>query len=206
MCLGTAGFTAALCFDKLEKGGISPQDGEILVTGASGGVGSLAVAMLAGSGYSVAAATGKPESADMLRKIGARRIVSREEISDDTRKPLLAQRWAGVIDTVGGGILATAIRSTGRHGVVACCGNVASAELQLTVYPFILRGVTLSGADSATSTMDTRKRLWGRLSSDWKPDVLDEISTEIGLQELDERIDRILAGRHTGRCVVRLDN
>lgn len=206
MALGTAGFTAGLCVDKIVKGGVTPDSGEILVTGASGGVGSLAVALLAHNGYKVVAATGKPDAAVMLENIGAAKIVGRDAVLDNTGKPLLAQRWAGAVDTVGGDVLSTVIRSTMRHGVVSCCGNVASAELHLTVYPFILRGILLAGADSATSTMETRMRIWNHLSGDWKLNCLDRIADEVALDGLDDRIDAILAGKQTGRCVVRLQD
>ncbi|MEJ2038564.1 MAG: zinc-binding dehydrogenase, partial [Desulfosarcinaceae bacterium] len=192
---------------KLEQGGITPQSGEILVTGASGGVGSLAVALLARAGFRVLAASGKEEAAPMLKDLGAVKILSRQDIHDTTTKPLLAQRWAGAIDTVGGEVLNTVLRATARHGVVACCGNVASAELNMTVYPFILRGVGLMGADSATSTMETRKVIWRKLADEWKIDdrLLERMSFEVGLDDLEEQIGLILRSRLKGRCLVNLE-
>lgn len=205
MIYGTAGFTAALSFYKLVLAGVKPGDGDILVTGASGGVGSLAVALLAHNGFSVVAASGKPQAREMLTEIGAKEIIGREATSDTSKKPLLIQRWAGVIDTVGGQILSYALRSTQRHGVVTCCGNVASAELDVTVYPFILRGITLCGVDSATSEMEIRRTLWQKLSAEWKIDHLDTLATQIGLNDLNKQIDKILAGQQMGRLVINLD-
>ena len=204
MAFGTAGFTAALCCYKLEQAGVTPESGQLLVTGASGGVGSLAVALLSHRGYSVAAASGKSEAVAFLKALGAAEILPREEVLDKSSKPLLRQRWAGVVDTVGGDILSTVLRSAVRHGVVTCCGNAASADLHITVYPFILRGVSLLGADSATSTMATRRIIWQRLSDQWKISHLDRISSVIGLEDVDGRIDTILSGRQMGRYVIKI--
>lgn len=205
MVYGTAGFTAALSLHKLIQAGVKPEDGKVLVTGASGGVGSLAVALLAHIGYTVVAASGKPQAREMLTAIGAKEIIGREETSDNSGKPLLMQRWAGVIDNVGGEILSYALRSTQTHGAVTCCGNVASADLNITVYPFILRGLTLCGVDSATCEMDVRRLLWKKLSTEWKIAHLEKISTQIGLRDLDPQIDKILDSQQMGRCVVNLD-
>lgn len=205
MIFGTAGFTAALSLHKLLQAGVKPDDGEILVTGASGGVGSLAVALLANLGYRVVAASGKPHAKDLLTAIGAQEVVGREATTDDGKKPLLTQRWAGVIENVGGNILSYALRSTKTHGIVTCCGNVASAELNLTVYPFILRGVTLFGVDSATSDMAIRRNLWQLLGGDWKIDHLERLAREITLNDLNQEIDKILASQQIGRCVVSLE-
>lgn len=204
MVYGTAGFTAALCVSKLEQTGITPQSGDILVTGASGGVGSMAVAILSRIGYEVLAASGKPQAVDYLKGLGAKQILKRSDLMDVENKPLLPQRWAGVVDTVGGPILSAAIRHTQRHGVVTCCGNAASAELNLTIYPFILRGISLMGADSATSTMSTRRVIWQRLASDWKIPNMEHISSEIGLDDLDHHIETILKGGQIGRRVIKI--
>lgn len=205
MIFGTAGFTAALCVHKLEHAGLSPKDGTVLVTGASGGVGSLAVALLVHNGFPVTAVSGKPGAVDYLKKLGVGEVLTRKEILDETQRPLLAQRWAGVVDTVGGPMLSSVLRSTRRHGAVACCGNVASPQLNMTVYPFILRGISLLGADSATSEMPLRRTIWQRLASNWKIDTLDMIGSIIGLEELDDEFDRILNGKLTGRRVVDLN-
>ncbi len=204
MIYGTAGFTAGLSLLYLTHT-TPPERGEILVTGATGGVGSLAAAMLAKLGYTVAAATGKAEAADFLKALGVREILTREAAMDTSGKPLLKGRWAGVVDTVGGEILATAIKSTDLGGTVTCCGNVASPELPITVFPFILRGVKLIGIDSQNCPMDTRRRVWEKLATVWRPDGLDRLAREIPLADLDENIDRILKGGQTGRVVVNLD-
>ncbi len=205
MTYGTAGFTAGLGVSKLTRAGITPDMGDVLVTGASGGVGSLAVAILAHLGYPVVAASGKPEAREFLTRLGARRIIGREEVTDDTRKPLLPQRWAAAIDTVGGPVLAYVLRATDRHGVVACCGNVASARLDLTVYPFILRGITLSGIDSATTQMERRLEIWKKLAGEWKPAPLGSIASILSLDELSAQIDVILAGGQMGRRVLDME-
>ena len=149
MVLGTAGLTAALCVDALQKHGVRPESGSVVVTGATGGVGSVAVAILAKLGYDVAAVTGKTASHAYLKGLGARQILAREEVDDHSGRPLLSARWAGGVDTVGGNILGTLLRAAAHGGCVAACGLAASNELPVTVYPFILRGVTLAGIDAA---------------------------------------------------------
>ncbi len=204
MIYGTAGFTAALSVYKLVNSGVKPGDGDILVTGATGGVGSTAVSILSKMGYDVIAATGKLEEKEMLIGLGAKDIVDRREI-DDTKSAMLKGRWAGVIDTVGGNMLATAIKSTNYGGAVTCCGNVAAAEFSTSVYPFILRGITLFGIDSVMCPMDTRLDIWNKLSSDWKLDNLNDNVEEVSLNELDDKIDMMLKGKHKGRTIVNLD-
>jgi putative YhdH/YhfP family quinone oxidoreductase len=206
MAFGTAGFTAALSVHQLQRHEVTPESGDVLVTGASGGVGSLAVAILSKLGYRVVAATGKAEAHDWLRALGAQEILSRDDTRDASGKALLKERWAGVVDAVGGDILATAIKATRRGGCVACCGNVASPELHTTVYPFILRGVTLQGIDSATADMPLRTQIWGRLAEEWKPSpaALAAIARDITLGELPPLIDAILQGALRGRVVVAL--
>jgi acrylyl-CoA reductase (NADPH) len=205
MVYGTAGFTAALCIHRLRNHGLTPTDGEVLVTGASGGVGSLAVAILSKLGYSVAAVTGKPEAREWLESLGAKTLLTREEATDTTR-PMLKERWAGAIDTVGGDILATAIKSTRRDGAVACCGLVQSAQLTTSVFPFILRGVTLIGVDSVETQMTLREQIWKFLAGPWRPDedVLNALTTEVALEDLGPHIDAILKGGVRGRVIVRL--
>ncbi|MFW5854921.1 MAG: YhdH/YhfP family quinone oxidoreductase, partial [Thermodesulfobacteriota bacterium] len=204
MIYGTAGFTAGISVYKLTHT-VKPEDGDILVTGATGGVGSLAVSILSGLGYSVTAVTGKTEEESFLKGIGARAILSREEALDTSGRPMLKSLWAGVVDTVGGDYLVTAIKSTHLHGTVTCCGNVASPDLPLNVFPFILRGVSLLGVDSQNCPMDTRVQIWKHLAGDWKLDRLDQIAKEISLGRLDENIDLILEGKQKGRVVVNLD-
>lgn len=201
MAYGTAGFTAALSVYKLINAGIRPEDGEILVTGSTGGVGSTAVALLNNIGYDVIAATGKVHERDMLLSLGAKDVIDRSELSDESGRIMLKGRWAGVIDTVGGNMLATAIKSTKYNGAVTCCGNVASHELLTNVYPFILRGVSLLGVDSVQCDMDTRTNVWKKLSSEWK--ISNEIE-EVSLEELNDKIDLMLSGKHKGRTVIKI--
>ncbi len=204
MVYGTAGFTAGLSVTALIKNGVKPESGDILVTGASGGVGSLATALLARQSYIVTAVSGKPDAIDFLKSLGARAVIPRAEVLDTSGKALLKTRWAGVVDTVGGEMLTTAIKSTHAQGAVACCGNVASHDLHLTVYPFILRGVSLCGVNSAECPMSLRRKVWQRLAVEWKPEQLKSLADEITLNDLDDRIDRILQGGLRGRTLVRL--
>lgn len=205
MIYGTAGFTAALSVYKLINSGVTPNDGDILVTGATGGVGTTAISILSKIGYNVIAATGKTSEREMLLGIGAKDIVDRKEIDDDSGRALLKGRWAGVIDTVGGNMLATAIKSTNYGGCVTCCGNVASHEFLTSVYPFILRGVTLFGVDSVACPMNIRRKIWDQLSSTWKPNNLNDHVDEVSLEGLSKKIDMILAGTHKGRTIVNLE-
>jgi putative YhdH/YhfP family quinone oxidoreductase len=204
MIYGTAGFTAALSVWKLRGQGVRPEQGPVLVTGATGGVGSIAVGILAQAGYPVTAATGKLDEAQYLRNLGAQDVVHRDKVLDTSGRPLLSGRWAGAVDTVGGEYLATALKSTRYGGAVTCCGLVASPELDTTVYPFILRGVSLLGVDSQDCPMDTRQRIWQALGSEWKFDGLEEIATERTLQQLEPEIQRILEGGQRGRVIVNL--
>jgi acrylyl-CoA reductase (NADPH) len=205
MILGTAGLTAAMCVEALQERGIAPAAGEVLVTGASGGVGTLAVSILAQLGYHVVAVSGKPAARDHLTQLGARRIVAREYVLDTSARPMLKADWAAAVDTVGGATLATIVRSLKPSGVATACGLVGGAELPLTVYPFILRGVQLVGIDSATYLREKRIALWNKLASVWKPQLLDELADEISLEQLPERVAAILAGQIVGRVVVRID-
>ena len=164
----------------------------MVVTGATGGVGSIAVAILAKLGYEVAAVTGKREQHDWLRRLGASTILGRDEVLDDSDRPLLAARWAAAVDTVGGQPLATILRSIEHRGCVAACGLVAGTDLQLTVYPFILRGVTLAGIDSAKCPRPERLEMWQKLAGPWRIDQLDDFAEEITLDELPDRVQKIL--------------
>jgi acrylyl-CoA reductase (NADPH) len=203
MIYGTAGFTAAWAIYRLQQSGLTPDAGEVLVTGATGGVGCLSVALLTKLGYKVIAGTGKPEAIEFLKKIGATGIASREELQDKSNRPLLKSRWAGVIDTVGGNILETAIKSCIYGGHVACCGLVTSNELHLPIFPFILRGVSLLGIDSAARPMDVRLKLWDLMANDWKVDVLQDILIDSTLEELNEiYFEKILQGKVRGHVVV----
>jgi acrylyl-CoA reductase (NADPH) len=205
MMLGTAGFTAGLSVYKLEKTGID-KSGEIIVTGATGGVGSLAVILLSRLGYNVVASTRKKDKEGYLKKLGAKLIIDSNELDDKSGKPLLSRRWKGAVDTVGGNILSNILRSLDYGCSVASCGNTLSPELNMTVYPFILRGVNILGINSAETKMDLRKIIWQKLSQEWKIDLLNEITTECSLKELDAKIDLILDGKITGRILVNLNS
>lgn len=204
MILGTAGLTAGLCIQSLQQNGVTPDSGEVLVTGSTGSVGSLAIAILAKLGYTVVAVTGKTAQHDYLKALGATTILAREAVEDRDRKPLLKSRWAGVVDTVGGNILATAIKSTKYGGCVTACGLVGGTELPTTVYPFILRSVRLIGIDSAECPISVRTRIWQQLATDWKPANLEDMATEIQLSQLPEKIAAMLKGENVGRVLVKL--
>lgn len=204
MIYGTAGLTAAISIYKLVvKGEVKPEDGEILVTGATGGVGSIAVNILSKLGYNVVGVTGKVEENDFLLNLGAKRVIKRSEV-DDTFRPMLKGVYAGAIDTVGGNILSTAIKSLKYNGVATTCGNVAGASFESSVYPFIIRGVTLYGVDSVQISSSERKILWDKLSTEWKIENLENLSTEITLEELNDKIEFVLKGKNKGRVVIKL--
>jgi acrylyl-CoA reductase (NADPH) len=204
MIFGTAGFTAGMSVFKLGQT-IKPAHGDILVTGATGGVGSMAAGILSHLGYSVSGVSGKKDST-LLNSLGVKTTISRDQFLENIKPPILKPRWAGVIDTVGGDILATAIKSTKLDGVVTCCGNVASPDLPITVFPFILRGVSLMGIDSQHCPMEFRSKIWEKLSCDWKFDMLDKIYDEITLDQLDDKIEAILKGQLKGRTIVNLES
>jgi putative YhdH/YhfP family quinone oxidoreductase len=204
MVLGTAGFTAALSLHKMERMGQNPDMGEVLVTGATGGVGSMAVGILSKAGYQVIASTGKTdaESKAHLERLGVHRIEARAFADDDSGRPLLGSRWAGAIDTVGGNTLATCVKACKRKGSVASCGLVKTHELHMTVYPFLLNGVNILGVDSAETDMDLRSQLWDKLSGPWKIDELTSYGNFVPLDEIIHQMDLILNGQTKGRVVV----
>lgn len=202
MILGTGGYTAGLALYKMEMCGQLPEMGKILVTGATGGVGSHAVEILAKAGYEVIAVTGKPESAAYLKSLGAREIISRDGANDNSKRALMRPKWAGAIDTIGGNTLATALKACGRNGNVAACGLVLSPKLETTVFPFILNGVNLLGIDSAETPMPIRLAVWERLANSWKSTQLEQICNPIKLKDLQNSINLMLKGKHLGRTVV----
>ncbi|MCL6414588.1 YhdH/YhfP family quinone oxidoreductase [Aestuariirhabdus sp. Z084] len=205
MVLGTAGLTAALCVDKLLNVGLKPDLGEVFVSGATGGVGSISVALLAKLGFDVAASTGKLEMVDRLIHLGAKNVVDRDTISEGVDRPMLKETWAGAIDTVGGDILFNIVKSLKYGGSVACCGMVASPNFQANVFPFILRGVNLLGVDSVEQPIELKQAMWQRLAGEWKLDCLDSVVKEISLEELPQAIDMIFRGKAVGRILVRVD-
>lgn len=205
MQIGTAGFTAAQCVDRLIELGVQPNKGPILVTGATGGVGSLAVRLLSALHFDVTAVTGKMAYQDFLLNLGASSIIERSRFLANTKKMMLRERWAGVVETTGGDILATAIKGTRYGGVVTCCGNAASADLPINVYPFILRGVTLAGIDSAQCSMAKRQTIWNKLAGPWRLTGLDDLCRLIALPQLEQEIDNMLTGKAKGRVVVTME-
>ncbi|MCE2459878.1 MAG: YhdH/YhfP family quinone oxidoreductase [Pseudomonadales bacterium] len=202
MILGTAGFTAALCIDKLEQAGMTPGGGPVLVTGSTGGVGSVAVKLLAKLGYEVHAGTGKADRHDYLRNLGASATVSREDLEAGAERPLGRETWGGVVDTVGGQILVNAVKSLRYGASLAACGLVASPEIPATVFPFILRHVNLLGVDSVELPIVDKKRIWTKLAGSWRLDGLEALVEPLNLDTLSDAIDRILAGAMVGRGLV----
>ena len=201
MAIGTAGYTAALCVMALQKHGTRPVDGPVLVTGAAGGVGSVAVALLAGLGYAVTASTGRAQESDYLRSLGATQIIDRTELSSPG-KPLQSERWAGVVDTVGSHTLANACAATRWNGAVAACGLAQGSDFPATVMPFILRGVTLYGINCVFVDNAKRTEAWRLLADHVTARQLDLVTTEIGLSEVIDRSVELLEGRLRGRTVV----
>ncbi|MEJ1297170.1 MAG: MDR family oxidoreductase [Candidatus Sedimenticola sp. (ex Thyasira tokunagai)] len=201
MSIGTAGYTAMLCIMALEKHGVTPDKGEILVTGATGGVGSVAVAILAKLGYQVVAMTGRPESSEYVTALGASEVILRPEYAEPGR-PLGRERWAGVVDVVGSNVLANACAATKYRGVVTACGLAGGMDLNTTVMPFILRGVTLAGIESVMCPRDIRLEAWRRLEQDLDLSKLNTIAHEIGLSDAIETANQLLTGQVRGRVIV----
>lgn len=205
MMFGTSGLTAALSVYKIISSGITPKSGDILVTGATGGVGSCAVAILSKLGYTVTAATGKMEESDTLKELGASHLVDRHSLVEGSEKLILKGLWAGVVDTVGGDMLSTALKSSKYGAVVTCCGNVSGHSFNASIYPFILRGITLFGIDSVQCPMDLRTHIWDMLSNDWKSDSLEKYTEEVSLEGLEPKIDLILNGKLSKKTIVNLE-
>ena len=204
MAIGTAGYTAMLCVLALERHGVTPGNGDVLVTGATGGVGSVAVALLASLGHRVVAATGKASEADYLSALGAAEVIDRATLSAPG-KPLQRERWAAAVDAVGSHTLVNALAQTRYGGVVAACGLAQGADLPATVMPFILRGVTLAGVDSVMAPLARREEAWHRLASDLDVALLERMTEEITLADAPARAQDLIAGRVRGRLVVRID-
>lgn len=206
MALGTAGLTAALCVDKLLNAGLQTDHGPVLVTGATGGVGSLAVMLLSKLGYSVIASTGKADASQWLRELGAAEVVDRKELAEETSRPLLKEQWAAAIDVAGGATLSNIIKSLRYGGSVAACGLVQSPAFTATVLPFILRGVNLLGVDSVELPLATKQEMWNRLAGDWQLSGLDGMVEEISLPQLPDCLEKVLNGQAQGRYLVNLNS
>ncbi len=207
MALGTAGFTAALAIYQLEKNGLKPQNGPVLVTGATGGVGSIGINILHKLGYTVAASTGKASEHAYLKELGVSEILSREETSAESKRPMDKERWAGSLDSVGGSTLAYLIRTTAYNGSIAAYGNTGGANFSSTVFPFILRGVNLLGVDSVHCPTEVRRHIWQMLANDYKPGhLLDLIASEALFEELPQALATILKGGTRGRKVIRIQS
>ncbi|MFC3158365.1 putative quinone oxidoreductase, YhdH/YhfP family [Chryseobacterium arachidis] len=204
MIYGTAGFTAGLSVQALLRNGITPEKGTVAVSGSTGGVGSVAVAILAKLGFQVTAISSKEEAIPFLKSLGAAEIISRQDFEDKSGKALLKPHFSAAIDTVGGNILATLIKSLHYEGVATTCGMVGGGELNTTVFPFILKGIQLIGIDSVEIPLEKRIPVWKNLGTDWKPQQLNDLAKIISLEELPEYIDRIHSGKMQGRAVVKL--
>ena len=201
MTIGTAGLTAMLCVMALAESGVKPESGEIIVTGAAGGVGSVAVALLAQRGYQVVAVTGRPETHDFLSKLGAKRFISREAMSQPAR-PLESQRWAGAVDVVGGDILARVLAEMDYNGVVAACGLANNFKLNTSVMPFILRNVSLRGVDSVSCPFERRTQAWQNLANELPANVYEDLGQVIALEAVPQAAQDIIAGKIQGRVLV----
>lgn len=206
MMIGTSGLTAAMGAEKILDQNVKRKSGTVLVTGATGAVGSFAVALLSHLGYEVIAATGKLGEAEFLKKLGAAQVIHRDDVMKVDSKPMLSSKWVAALDTVGGEMLDAVLRQTAHNGVVACCGNVLGYELHTSIYPFILRGVSLMGIDSGIALIQDRVRIWNRLASDWKPEILKQLFREVPFVDLPEEIQRIQKGKQVGKVLVNLQS
>ncbi len=208
MVFGTAGFTAAMCVDTLLQVGIAPEQGPVLVTGASGGVGTLAVWLLSNLGFSVVAATGKMESEGLLKAIGAEQVIPRDSLVENANKPMHKPQWAAAVDTVGGAVLSNVVKSIKYGGSVACCGMVAGTDIQTSIFPFILRGVNLLGIDSVELPLDIKQEIWNMLAGEWYFSNFDELQPQItqtvNLESLSEALAEVKSGNHKGRYLVEI--
>jgi acrylyl-CoA reductase (NADPH) len=202
MAIGTAGYTAMLAVLGLEHNGVTPDNGPVLVTGAVGGVGSVSIALLSKLGYTVVASTGRAQESDYLKGLGASEIIDRAQLSEPSKRPLGKELYAGVIDSVGSHTLVNALTQVKRHGAVSACGLAQGPDMQGTVLPFLLRGVTLAGIDSVYATPDQRRAAWQRLATDLDAAKLEQMTTVIGLEDLEDIAPKILAGQVRGRTVV----
>ena len=204
MAYGTAGLTAGLCVRKILISGIKPDDGEVFVTGATGGVGIVAVMLLAKLGFDVVAITGKDTETDLLKSLGAKEVINRSEFEGEMKSPLAKPRWAGGVDAVGSDILSNLISATHQRAAIACCGMVGGVKLNTSIFPFILRGLSLLGIDSAETLIDVKKEIWNNFASDWKLEKINDQIKDVGLEELSSEIEKILNGKQVGR--IRLKN
>ncbi|CAA6810233.1 MAG: Alcohol dehydrogenase (EC [uncultured Sulfurovum sp.] len=204
MTYGTAGLTAGLSVNELLNNGLTPESGEILVTGATGGVGSIAVAILSKLGFDVVAISGKEEKIGFLKELGAKEVILRKDFDIENKKPMVRERFAGVVDTVGGNILAEALKSVKYDGVATCCGLTASFKLNTNVFPFILRGVRLIGIDSVECKLEKKLAVWNKLADEFNIDSLAELTTEITLGDLPEAYQVLLDGQAVGRYLVKI--
>ena len=202
MMIGTSGLTAAIGVEKIVSQNIPPQKGSVLVTGATGGVGSFAIALLSHLGFNVFAATGKTDQQEWLKSIGATSVLHRDNITSVPDKALLSSRWTAAIDTVGGTMLDAVIRQTGHNGVVTCCGNILGHQLETSIYPFILRGVSLMGIDSGIALMEDRLRIWNKLATEWKHSGMELLTTQCSLEDLPDEIRKIHDGKQVGKSIV----
>ena len=203
MAFGTAGLTAGLCVRKILLSGIKPEDGDIFVTGATGGVGTVAVMLLSKLGFNVIAITGKENQTDLLLSLGAKEVVNRSEFEGEMKSPLSKPRWAGGVDAVGSDILSNLITATHQRAAIACCGMVGGINLNTSIFPFILRGLSLLGIDSAETLIEVKKEIWHNFATDWKLEKINDQIKDIGLDELDLEIEKILKGEQVGRIRIK---